>query len=48
MTIPTTGYYDRVGPTENEILNTYLRGEIYLPCGIEMTHDHGLRAATTG
>jgi outer membrane receptor protein involved in Fe transport len=34
---PYTGYYDKVGPTQNEILSTYLRGEIYLPLGIEMT-----------
>jgi iron complex outermembrane receptor protein len=33
---PYTGYYDRVGPTRNEVLTAYLRGEIYLPLGIEM------------
>ena len=34
---PYTGFYDSVGPTDNEILSSYLRGEIYLPFGIEMT-----------
>jgi iron complex outermembrane receptor protein len=34
---PYTGYYDRVGPTKNDVLTSYLRGEIYLPLGIEMT-----------
>ncbi len=33
---PYIGYYDRVGPTQNEIVNGYLRGEILLPYGIEM------------
>jgi len=33
---PYTGYYDRTGPTKNEVLTAYLRGEIYLPWGIEM------------
>jgi outer membrane receptor protein involved in Fe transport len=34
---PYKGYYDRTGPTENEILSTYLRGEIYLPDNMTMT-----------
>src|SRR5262249_14662944 len=33
---PYDGYYDRVGPTTNDVLNSYLRGEIFLPYGIEM------------
>jgi iron complex outermembrane receptor protein len=33
---PWTGYYDRVGPTTNEIISSYIRGEIYLPYNIEM------------
>jgi iron complex outermembrane receptor protein len=33
---PYVGYYDRVGPTENEVINSFVRGEIYLPWGVEM------------
>ncbi len=33
---PYIGYYDRVGPTRNEVLSTYIRGEYYLPYGIDL------------
>ena len=33
---PYKGYYNRVGPTRNDVLNTYVRGEILLPWNLEL------------
>ena len=41
---PFHGYYDRIGPTENEIIYSYVRGETLLPLGMELRSVTGFSA----